>query len=302
METEKIVLTTGKGEVELPLEIREGKFELPNLLQLISILGLKKVSIGKEKFKWKIEGNIKLLKDFKPKELLDLNLLVICDKGEEIRIFTNNFEICFELNNFDKYGKSITRIDLQEKLEGKKERIKKSKDLNQQGENKMEMVVQDQEKAKQEVLKEVKVEKISTPQPEPLKPKVEVKKVSKEEVSKAVSQIEKSISPVISMASIAKKFSEEAAKEAFIYLEEGDKVKEIYNGIYEIKKGKKYHFPEVEDKVLELTGTFRTKDLCSTWKKHPKDVIQAVVKKLEAEGNLKYLPSTVEYKVKREAK
>ena len=51
METEKIVLTTGKGEVELPLEIREEQFELPNLLQLISILGLKKVSIGKEKFK-----------------------------------------------------------------------------------------------------------------------------------------------------------------------------------------------------------------------------------------------------------
>lgn len=300
METEKIVLTTGKGEVELPLEIREEQFELPNLLQLISILGLKKVSIGKEKFKWKIEGNIKLLKDFKPKELLNLNLSVICNKGEEIQIFTNNFEICFELNNFDEYGKSITRIDLQEKLEDKKEKNKKSKDLNQQGENKMEMVVQ--EKTKPEVLKEVKVEKISTPQPEPLKQKVEVKKVSKEEVSRAVSQIEKSISPVISMEAIAKKFSEEAAKEAFIYLEEGDKVKEIYDGIYEIKKGKKYHFPEVEDKVLELTGTFRTKDLCSTWKKHPKDVIQAVVKKLEAEGKLKYLPSTVEYKVKREAK
>ncbi len=302
METEKIVLTTGKGEVELPLEIREGKFELPNLLQLISILGLKKVSIGKEKFRWKIEGNIKILKDFKPKELLDLNLSVICDKGEEIQIFTNNFEICFELNNFDEYGKSITKIDFQEKLEDQKEKIKKSKDLNQQGEKNMEMVVQDQEKAKPEVLKEVKVEKISTPQPEHLKPKVEVKKVSKEEVSKAVSQIEKSISPVISMEAITKKFSDEVAKEAFIYLEEGDKVKEIYNGIYEIKKGKKFHFPEVEDMVLELTGTFRTKDLCSTWKKHPKDVIQAVVKKLESEGKLKYLPSTVEYKVKREAK
>lgn len=295
METEKIVLTTGKGEVELPLEIREGKFELPNLLQLISILGLKKVSIGKENFKWKIEGSSKLLKNFKP-ELLDLNLAIICDKGEEIQIFTNSFKICSELTDFEEYGKSIAKIDFQEKLEDQKEKIEKSKDLNQQGENKMEMVVQDQEKAKQEVLKEVKVEKI-TPQP-----KVEVKKVSKEEVSKAVSQIEKSISPVISMASIAKKFSEEAAKEAFIYLEEGDKVKEIYNGIYEIKKGKKYHFPEVEDNVLELTGTFRTKDLCSTWKKHPKDVIQAVVKKLEAEGKLKYLPSTVEYKVKREAK
>lgn len=294
METEKIVLTTGKGEVELPLEIREGKFELPNLLQLISILGLKKVSIGKEKFKWKIEGSSKLLKNFKP-ELLDLNLAIICDKGEEIQIFTNSFKICSELTDFEEYGKSITRIDFQEKLEDKK-----SKDLNQQGEKKMEMVVP--EKTKPEVLKEVKVEKISTPPPEPLKTKTEVKKVSKEEVSKAVSQIEKSISPVISMASIAKKFSEEAAKEAFIYLEEGDKVKEIYDGIYEIKKGKKYHFPEVEDKVLELTGTFRTKDLCSTWKKHPKDVIQAVVKKLEAEGKLKYLPSTVEYKVKREAK
>lgn len=300
METEKIVLTTGKGKVELPLEIREEQFELPNLLQLISILGLKKVSIGKEKFKWKIEGNIKILKDFKPKELLDLNLSVICDKGEEIQIFTNNFEICFELNNFDEYGKSITRIDLQEKLEDQKEKIEKSKDLNQKGENKMETVVQ--EKTKPEVLKKVESEKSSMPQPEPLKPKAEVKKVSKEEVSKAVSQIEKSISPVISMASIAKKFSEEAAKEAFIYLEEGDKVKEIYNGIYEIKKGKKFHFSEVEDMVLDLTGTFRTKDLCLVWKKHPKDVIQAVVKKLEAEGKLKYLPSTVEYKVKREAK
>ncbi|MEI3356915.1 MAG: hypothetical protein V8R81_08000 [Clostridia bacterium] len=300
METEKIVLTTGKGEVELPLEIREKQFELPNLLQLISILGLKKVSIGKEKFKWKIEGNIKLLKDFKPKELLNLNLSVICNKGEEIQIFTNNFEICFELNNFDEYGKSITRIDLQEKLEDQKEKIEKRNDLNQQGENKMKTVVQ--EKTKPEVLKKVESEKSSMQQPEPLKPKAEVKKVSKEEVSKAVSQIEKSISPVISMASIAKKFSEEAAKEAFIYLEEGDKVKEIYNGIYEIKKGKKFHFPEVENMVLDLTGTFRTKDLCSVWKKHPKDVIQAVVKKLEAEGKLKYLPSTVEYKVKREAK
>ena len=300
METEKIVLTTGKGEVELPLEIREGKFELPNLLQLISILGLKKVSIGKENFKWKIEGNIKILKDFKPKELFDLNLLIVCDKGEEIQIFTNSLEICSELTDFEEYGKSITKIDFQEKLEDQKEKNEKSKNVNQQGEKKMEMVVP--EKTKPEVLKEVKVEKISTPPPEPLKTKTEVKKVSKEEVSKAVSQIEKSISPVISMASIAKKFSEEAAKEAFIYLEEGDKVKEIYNGIYEIKKGKKYHFPEVEDKVLELTGTFRTKDLCSTWKKHPKDVIQAVVKKLEAEGKLKYLPSTVEYKVKREAK
>lgn len=300
METEKIVLITGKGEVELPLEIREEQFELPNLLQLISILGLKKVSIGKEKFKWKIEGNIKLLKDFKPKELLNLNLSVICNKGEEIQIFTNNFEICFELNNFDEYGKSITRIDLQEKLEDQKEKIEKRNDLNQQGENKMKMVVQ--EKTKPEVLKKVESEKSSMPQPEPLKPKAEVKKVSKEEVSKAVSQIEKSISPVISMASIAKKFSEEAAKEAFIYLEEGDKVKEIYNGIYEIKKGKKFHFPEVENMVLDLTGTFRTKDLCSVWKKYPKDVIQAVVKKLEAEGKLKYLPSTVEYKVKREAK
>lgn len=300
METEKIVLTTGKGEVELPLEIREEQFELPNLLQLISILGLKKVSIGKEKFKWKIEGNIKLLKDFKPKELLNLNLSVICNKGEEIQIFTNNFEICFELNNFDEYGKSITRIDLQEKLEDQKEKIEKRNDLNQQGENKMKTVVQ--EKTKPEVLKKVESEKSSIPQPEPLKPKAEVKKVSKEEVSKAVSQIEKSISPVISMASIAKKFSEEAAKEAFIYLEEGDKVKEIYNGIYEIKKGKKFHFPEVENMVLDLTGTFRTKDLCSVWKKYPKDVIQAVVKKLEAEGKLKYLPSTVEYKVKREAK
>lgn len=300
METEKIVLTTGKGEVELPLEIREEQFELPNLLQLISILGLKKVSIGKEKFKWKIEGNIKLLKVFKPKELLNLNLSVICNKGEEIQIFTNNFEICFELNNFDEYGKSITRIDLQEKLEDQKEKIEKRNDLNQQGENKMKTVVQ--EKTKPEVLKKVESEKSSIPQPEPLKPKAEVKKVSKEEVSKAVSQIEKSISPVISMASIAKKFSEEAAKEAFIYLEEGDKVKEIYNGIYEIKKGKKFHFPEVENMVLDLTGTFRTKDLCSVWKKQPKDVIQAVVKKLEAEGKLKYLPSTVEYKVKREAK
>lgn len=300
METEKIVLTTGKGEVELPLEIREEQFELPNLLQLISILGLKKVSIGKEKFKWKIEGNIKLLKVFKPKELLNLNLSVICNKGEEIQIFTNNFEICFELNNFDEYGKSITRIDLQEKLEDQKEKIEKRNDLNQQGENKMKTVVQ--EKTKPEVLKKVESEKSSIPQPEPLKPKAEVKKVSKEEVSKAVSQIEKSISPVISMASIAKKFSEEAAKEAFIYLEEGDKVKEIYNGIYEIKKGKKFHFPEVENMVLDLTGTFRTKDLCSVWKKQPKDVIQAVVKKLEAEGKLKYLPSTVEYRVKREAK
>ena len=153
METEKIVLTTGKGEVELPLEIREEQFELPNLLQLISILGLKKVSIGKEKFKWKIEGNIKLLKDFKPKELLNLNLSVICNKGEEIQIFTNNFEICFELNNFDEYGKSITRIDLQEKLEDQKEKIEKSKELNQQGENKMKTVVQ--EKTKPEVLKKV---------------------------------------------------------------------------------------------------------------------------------------------------
>jgi len=146
METEKIVLTTGKGEVELPLEIREEQFELPNLLQLISILGLKKVSIGKEKFKWKIEGNIKLLKDFKPKELLNLNLSVICNKGEEIQIFTNNFETCFELNNFDEYGKSITRIDLQEKLEDQKEKIEKSKELNQQGENKMKTVVQEKTK------------------------------------------------------------------------------------------------------------------------------------------------------------
>ena len=65
------------------------------------------------------------------------------------------------------------------------------------------------------------------------------------------------------MASIAKKFSEEAAKEAFIYLEEGDKVKEIYNGIYEIKKGKKFHFPEVENMVLDLTGTFNKRFMFS---------------------------------------
>lgn len=298
METEKIVLTTGKGEVELPLEIREGKVELPNLLQLISILGLEKVSIGKEKFKWKIEGNIKLLKDFKPKELLDLNLSIICNKGEEVQIFTNSFKICSELTDFEDYGKSITRIGLKEKLENREERI--SKDLNQQGENKMEMVTNKQ--TKPEVSKKVKVEQPSMPQTESLNKRSEVVKVSKEEVSKAISQIEKSISPVISMAAISKKFDEEVAKEAFVYLEEGDKVKEIYDGIYEIKKGKKFHFPEVEDMVLDLTGTFRTKDLCVNWKKHPKDVIQAVVKKLETEGKLKYLPSTVEYKVKKEAK